>query len=195
MEVPIVCNIIPYLERNHMDKYADIYLISNEKNLVKIHSLALLTFSSLFQDNIAAIFEEDLVIITEYTLNELLEISNFIMEGILPTLNVSTKKLFQSFGIHVNELWKILEDSENYNDISDFKEQKYVATKRNFKVESINFMKKPKEEQIELNILKSSDHFLTLENLDTSHLDILEGTVKELNLEFLPKSTFLNFTC
>ena len=70
--VPIITNVIPYLEREILDQYADIQMIStgflNGKTLkTKIHSLALLTFTRFFRENIAAKEDDEIVIITEFS--------------------------------------------------------------------------------------------------------------------------------
>ena len=86
--VPIITNVIPYLEREILDKYADIHMISTEfdhsgKSLTKIHSLALLTFTSFFRENLASKEDDELVIITEFSREDLVTFANFVMEGII----------------------------------------------------------------------------------------------------------------
>ena len=107
--VPIITNVIPYLEREILDKYADIHMISTEfdhsgKSLTKIHSLALLTFTSFFRENLASKEDDELVIITEFSREDLVTFANFVMEGIIPKGIPSVENLFRSFGIDVNNL-------------------------------------------------------------------------------------------
>ena len=111
--VPIITNVIPYLEREILDNYADIHMISTEflnhteKKLTttKIHSLALLTFTRFFRENIASKEDDELVIITEFSREDLIIFANFVMEGIIPKGGIpSVENLFRCFGINVNNL-------------------------------------------------------------------------------------------
>ena len=109
--VPIITNVIPYLEREILDQYADIQMIStgflSGKTLkTKIHSLALLTFTRFFRENIAAKEDDEIVIITEFSPEDMLIFANFVMEGIIPPKGgiPSVENLFRSFGIDINNL-------------------------------------------------------------------------------------------
>ena len=108
--IPIRGQNIYYLDREHLSRYLDVTLVSQDGEKIRVNKLQLAAFSRDMFD--AEDFEEDSVITTNLELKDLNLVANFITEGILPMPEKALKNsipseiadLFFSFGIVLNQI-------------------------------------------------------------------------------------------
>lgn len=82
MAVPIKSLTIPYLSREILDKWANLTIFCGvDGQKTKINPLALSAFSPVLKE---AILQDEVVIISEFSRQEIQTLVDFVSEGILP---------------------------------------------------------------------------------------------------------------
>merc|ERR1711935_394779 len=108
--VPLRGSPIFYLDKEHLSNNANVTLISQNGETLKVNYLQLAIFNRLLlNENFE---DEPAVITTNLDINDLSMVSNFITEGILPLPQETLKRqvpenigaVFQSFGIFLDQV-------------------------------------------------------------------------------------------
>ena len=114
MAVPIKNSTIPYLSREILDSYANVTLISKSGLKIYVNPLAFSAFSDILVKNDATETEEVVKIITEYEIEELKCVVDFVSEGCFPK-NVESwaemqhgySEMFADFGIRLQQVLSV----------------------------------------------------------------------------------------
>merc|ERR1711997_1343917 len=114
MAVPIKNSTIPYLSREILDSYANVTLISKSGLKIHVNPLAFSAFSDILVKNDATETGEDVKIITEYEIEELKCVVDFVSEGCCPK-NVESwaemqhaySEMFADFGIRLQQVLSV----------------------------------------------------------------------------------------
>ena len=114
MAVPIKNCSIPYLSREILDSYASVTLISKSGSKIHVNPLAFSAFSDILVKNDAEITDEPVEIITEYDIEVLKCVVDFVSQGSCPknikTWDEMTQKyseIFTDFGIRLQHLLSV----------------------------------------------------------------------------------------
>ena len=113
MAVPIKNSNIPYLSREILDSYASVTLISKSGLKILVNPLVFSAFSDIIIRNDAENFE-DVKIITEYDIEELKCLVDFVSQGSCPRnieswaeMTHAYSELFSDFGIRLQHILSV----------------------------------------------------------------------------------------
>ena len=114
MAVPIKNSSIPYLSRQILDSYASVTIISKSGLKILVNPLAFSAFSDFLVKNDAYETLEDIKIITEYEIEDLKCVVDFVSQGICPKtikswaeMTLAYSELFADFGIKLQNVLSV----------------------------------------------------------------------------------------
>ena len=114
MAVPIKNSNIPYLSRQILDSYASVTVISKSGLKILVNPLAFSAFSDLLVKIDAIENLEDVKIITEYGIEDLKCVVDFVSQGICPKTIESWSEMteaysetFADFGIRLQHILSV----------------------------------------------------------------------------------------
>ena len=114
MAVPIKNSSIPYLSRQILDAYASVTIISKSGLKILVNPLAFSAFSDFLVKNDVNETLEDIKIITEYEIEDLKCVVDFVSQGICPKsieswaeMTLAYSELFADFGIRLQNLLSV----------------------------------------------------------------------------------------
>ena len=112
MAVPIKNSSIPYLSRQILDSYASVTIISKSGLKILVNPLAFSAFSDFLVKNDVNETLEDIKIITEYEIEDLKCVVDFVSQGICPKtieswaeMTLAYSELFADFGIRLQNVF------------------------------------------------------------------------------------------
>ena len=112
MAVPIKNSSIPYLSRQILDSYASVTIVSKSGLKILVNPLAFSAFSDFLVKNDANETLEDIKIITEYEIEDLKCVVDFVSQGICPKtieswaeMTLAYSELFADFGIRLQNVF------------------------------------------------------------------------------------------
>ena len=114
MAVPIKNSNIPYLSRQILDAYASVTIISKSGLKILVNPLAFSAFSDFLVKNDVNETLEDVKIITEYEIEDLKCVVDFVSQGICPKtieswseMTQAYSEIFEDFGIKLQHILSV----------------------------------------------------------------------------------------
>ena len=114
MAVPIKNSSIPYLSRQILDSYASVTIVSKSGLKILVNHLAFSAFSDFLVKNDVNETLEDIKIITEYEIEDLKCVVDFVSQGICPKtieswaeMTLAYSELFADFGIRLQNVLSV----------------------------------------------------------------------------------------
>jgi hypothetical protein len=111
--IPLLSGPVLYLDKDHVDKYSNVSLVSCFGDKIKVNCFLLVAFSeSMFETFVGQDFEDDLSITTNLAKEDLILVANFVSQGLLPAPIEVLKQsipqdiydIFQAFGINLAQV-------------------------------------------------------------------------------------------